>query len=215
MRRSETPRSRSGRPTREWVTSGGTAARRGPVGDRSCATASTMRRQGYSCRWIRRREGSGSTSGQRLTCTPPQILPFLWIRMATSRGCRVGVQIDGHPETPTRSAKTCSSISRFQRSVSFQENRMERPCCVLGVSREYPEFRLRPGWISLPRRASSARASLNFGAVVTRTSRPAKRFSEERTLRSRLPHLVPFILARSEEHTSELQSLAYLVCRLL
>src|SRR6266545_857580 len=48
---------------------------------------------------------------------------------------------------------------------------------------------------------------LNLGAAIE----AARRFREERSAES--PAGVP--LGRSEEHTSELQSLAYLVCRLL
>src|SRR5712672_4299208 len=39
--------------------------------------------------------------------------------------------------------------------------------------------------------------------------------TRQNSRRDRRPHLVPSASSRSEEHTSELQSLAYLVCRLL
>src|SRR2546425_9382717 len=51
-------------------------------------------------------------------------------------------------------------------------------------------------------------------AAAPRLTRPAR--SHHMTAEVPVPHNVPRVAAsRSEEHTSELQSLAYLVCRLL
>src|SRR5437899_9653837 len=49
--------------------------------------------------------------------------------------------------------------------------------------------------------------------------RPQTTFQEDRNMRNALAHIIAgfllFAVARSEEHTSELQSLRHLVCRLL
>src|SRR3712207_8891809 len=65
--------------------------------------------------------------------------------------------------------------------------------------------------------AAAACESSNFsgpGASLS-SARPSAIAPEETTSTSRLPLCRPAISLRSEEHTSELQSRQYLVCRLL
>src|SRR5229473_2889421 len=70
-------------------------------------------------------------------------------------------------------------------------------------------------------RQSHLRSSFNFGArrccPTKRTGWLARFESRSGCCRSETPGSASFLptVARSEEHTSELQSLAYLVCRLL
>src|SRR5205823_10314649 len=66
--------------------------------------------------------------------------------------------------------------------------------------------------------SARARSTCTDATAVTRLSKKFLRGCRRTTLsaRSRSPRCaVAAALARSEEHTSELQSLAYLVCRLL
>src|SRR5205823_14042578 len=76
-----------------------------------------------------------------------------------------------------------------------------------------------PDPLCFPTRRSSDLAALYVGSVrdletlgVTAQSRPCRRWVEAIADGSRYGYVLE---ARSEEHTSELQSLAYLVCRLL
>src|SRR5205823_7048222 len=66
------------------------------------------------------------------------------------------------------------------------------------LSERFPQFR---GWGEAPLRLLSVEAITSSGAGIAFLATPHEASSE----------LAP----RSEEHTSELQSLAYLVCRLL
>src|SRR6266404_4295473 len=53
--------------------------------------------------------------------------------------------------------------------------------------------------------------AMSFASICAGSVRLPRRVET----RTRSPARTPSVLARSEEHTSELQSLAYLVCRLL
>src|SRR5205823_10183081 len=101
------------------------------------------------------------------------------------------LQLDRHhlilQSFPTRRSSDLNSLSR----VHFTEMIYERENIILGLARN-PLIRL-----SL----SGLYHILDL--------------EEESLSRSSLESLGPALLSRSEEHTSELQSLAYLVCRLL
>src|SRR5687767_15573883 len=85
-------------------------------------------------------------------------------------------------------------IRRPPRSTLF-------PYTTLFRSREDGQ-KAAPGWTSLRERANSGRIAPGSSATVLRNSVLDRFHSGARA-------------GRSEEHTSELQSLAYLVCRLL
>src|SRR2546425_1362620 len=61
----------------------------------------------------------------------------------------------------------------------------------------------------------AARAAQDVFLVCGARGRPYETFSERLSVPDIHFDVKPEILQRSEEHTSELQSLAYLVCRLL
>src|SRR6266545_5151021 len=73
------------------------------------------------------------------------------------------------------------------------------------------------GFTSLSRSPSSVFSRLDTGSGSSGASRSACRSTARpsSSARNGLPPLAAWIRCRSEEHTSELQSLAYLVCRLL
>src|SRR5205823_10030256 len=74
-------------------------------------------------------------------------------------------------------------------------------------SSDLPCAVMRPPLSNAPRRSSKSRALASIASGGGSNHR--------RSRESCVPQLASTGLARSEEHTSELQSLAYLVCRLL
>src|SRR2546425_3533079 len=84
------------------------------------------------------------------------------------------------------------------------------PFAVLRSSR--PSERLL--WAPRPRTHISTLGGLQYWTAVPAPSMPVKSLSRSTTLRF-ATITVEALQRRSEEHTSELQSLAYLVCRLL
>src|SRR2546425_6012734 len=68
------------------------------------------------------------------------------------------------------------------------------------------------------RARTSASEPRSFPCATAGAGCPSQRASHScsaQTTWHRVPWIPPWLLFRSEEHTSELQSLAYLVCRLL
>src|SRR5205823_9224658 len=102
----------------------------------------------------------------------------------------------------------CSSTSAASCSVYSRRWSAESPCCPTRRSSDLTGDPVGRGLV-----ASLARPGGNLtGVAVMATELMPKRLE---LLSELVPRAGVIALLRSEEHTSELQSLAYLVCRLL